>query len=154
MYLLRTQHLGRIDLPGIQDFTPQRHDRLCAPVARLLGRSARGVPLDEEQLGFFQVLAGAIRQLARQGRTGGNLFALDRAGFLQALLGIADRHLRYFFGVCDVLVQPQADRVLARDLHQLRHLPAREAVLGLAAKLGLFDPNRQDVGALSPDIVR
>src|SRR3569832_1221011 len=42
-HLLRTQHLGRIDLPGVEYLATQRHHRLKLAVARLLGRTARRI---------------------------------------------------------------------------------------------------------------
>ena len=77
--LLRGEDLAAIQLPGVQDLALQRHDRLEHAVARLLGRTARGVTLDEEQLGAVEILRGAVGELARQRRSRGDLLALDLA---------------------------------------------------------------------------
>ena len=55
MHLLRGQHLGGIDFPGVQDLAAQRHDRLEFAVARLLGGTAGGIALDQKQLGARRI---------------------------------------------------------------------------------------------------
>ena len=51
VHFLRGEHLGRIDLPRVQDLAAQRHDRLELAVARLLRGAAGRIAFDEEQLG-------------------------------------------------------------------------------------------------------
>ena len=50
VHFLRAQRSRRLDLPGVQDLAAQRHDGLELAVARLLGRAAGGIALDQEQL--------------------------------------------------------------------------------------------------------
>ena len=92
------KQLTRIDFPGIQNLAAQRHDGLGLAVAGLLRRAARGIALDEEQLGQFGLLQGAVGELARQRRPRHDFLACLVAGLL-------------------VLVEPERETVLddARD---------------------------------------
>ena len=56
------------DFPGIQDLAAQRHDGLGHAIARLLGRAAGRVALDQEQLAARRILVDAVGELARQRR--------------------------------------------------------------------------------------
>ena len=68
VHLLGLQHLARVGLPGVQDLAAQRHDRLSHAVARLLGRAAGRIALDQKQLAARRILAHAVGELARQRR--------------------------------------------------------------------------------------
>ena len=63
--LLRGQHLVEARLLDVQDLAAQRKDRLIATVAALLGRAARGITLDDVELGKRRVALLAIGELAR-----------------------------------------------------------------------------------------
>ena len=90
VHRLRGQNLGRIHLPGIQDLTPQRHDRLKFPVPCLFRRSPGRIPFHQKQLTCHHVFGGAIGQFPRQCRAGGNFLARDFFAGLEPALRIAD----------------------------------------------------------------
>ncbi|MNB93851.1 hypothetical protein D3C75_409920 [compost metagenome] len=117
VHFLRGQHFIGRDFPGIKDLALQRHDRLIFAIARLLGRTARRVSFDKEQLGTIQILRGAVRQLARQRRTAGELFTYHFLRRTHSALGAGDRQFRQQFGDLNILVQPQAKGIFhhARD---------------------------------------
>src|SRR5204863_1731902 len=50
----------------VQDLAAYRKDRLRLAVARLLGRAARAVALDDEDLGPRRIVVGAVGELARK----------------------------------------------------------------------------------------
>ena len=64
--LLVPRDLCRVGLLGVQDLAPQGEDRLRLPVAPLLGRTARRVPLHDEELRLGRVGRGAVGELARE----------------------------------------------------------------------------------------
>ena len=64
--LLRTEHLVEPRPLDVEDLAPQRQDRLVFAVARLLGRTAGRVALDQEQLRARRVAFLAVGELARQ----------------------------------------------------------------------------------------
>jgi hypothetical protein len=68
VHLLGGEDLAGVHLPGVQDLAAQGQDRLELAVAGLLGAAAGGVALHQEQLGALRVLAGAVGELAGQGR--------------------------------------------------------------------------------------
>ena len=111
VYFLRGQHFIRRDLPGIQDLTLERHDRLIFTIARLLGRSARRVPFHQEKLGAVEILGGTVRQLARQRGAAGQFFTHHFLRRAQTTLGTGDRHFSQHFCGLNVLVQPQGKRI-------------------------------------------
>ncbi len=51
-----TQHLARVDFPGVQDLAAQRHHRLELAIARLLGRATGRITFDQEQLAALGLL--------------------------------------------------------------------------------------------------
>ena len=65
----------------VEDLAADREDRLGLAVARLLGRAAGAVALDDEQLGALGVVVGAVGELAGQAELarGGRGLALDLA---------------------------------------------------------------------------
>ena len=111
VYFLRGQHFIRRDLPGVEDLTLERHDRLIFTIARLLGRSACRVPFHQEQLGAVEILGGTVRQLARQRGAAGQLFTHHFLRRAQATLGAGDGHFSQHFCGLNVLVQPQGKRI-------------------------------------------
>ena len=58
------QHLVHRRLLDIQDLAADRQDRLIFPVSRRLGRTARGISLDDKDLALRRVPALAVRKLA------------------------------------------------------------------------------------------
>ncbi len=75
----------------VQDLAAQRQDRLGLALARLLGRAARGIALDQEQLGAVAAIDRAVGELARQAQLAGRGLARDLLGApaREPLLGAA-----------------------------------------------------------------
>ena len=154
MHFLRRQNLLGVHFPGVQNLAAQGQDGLELPVPRLFCRAASGITLHQEQFAARRILPGTIRQLARQGRTGSDPLAHHFLGGAQAALGITDAHVRQFFRLFGVLVQPQAEGVLGHAGNKRRRLPGGQSLLGLAGKLRLFQLGGQHVAAAIPDIIR
>ena len=154
VHLLGAQHLGGLDLPGVENLAPQGHDRLEVPVPGLLGGAAGGITLHQKELGARSVLGGAIRELPRQGRPRGHLFAHDLLAVLHARLGVGDGDIRDAIAGLRMLVEPEAECILGDAGDEGRRLPGREAILGLAGELGVGHLDRQDVAQPIPDVVR
>ena len=154
MHLLRSEHFIGRDFPGIQDLAFQRHDRLIFTVARLFRRTARRIPFDKEQFGAVQVLRGAVRQLTRQRRAAGELFAHHFLGGAQATLGAGDGHLRQQLRRLYVLIQPQAEGVFNHPGDECRALARRQTFFRLPGELRILHLHRQYVRAAIPDIFR
>ena len=123
-------------------------------LARLLGRAAGRVALDQEELGEAEVLAGAVGELAGQGGAGGHRLALDLLAGAQARLGAVDRQAGDPLGVGRVLVEPEGEGVLGDAGDEGRRLARGEALLGLAGELRVLHPHREDVAAARPDVLR
>ena len=119
---LRGQHFIRRDLPGVQDLTLERHDRLIFTIPRLLGRPARRVPFHEEQFGTVEILRGTVCQLARQRRAAGQLFTHHFLRGTQTTLGAGNRHFSQHFCRLNVLVKPQGKRIFHHAGNERRAL--------------------------------
>ena len=80
----------------VQDLAAQRQDRLGLADARLLGRAAGGIALDQEDLGAGAPVDRAVGELARQAQLAGRGLARDLLGApaREALLGAADARAR------------------------------------------------------------
>ena len=152
--LLGGQDGFRGHFPGVEDLAPQGHYRLEVAVPGLLGRTAGRVALHEKQFAVRGVLADAVGQLAREGRTVGHLLARYLLAGAQPLLGVAQGQGRDLFRRLGVLVEPEAEGVLHRPGDEGGRLARGEPLLGLAGELGILHLDRQHVAALLPDIVR
>ena len=67
--ILQLLVLGKLVAAGggdVEDLAAQRQDGLARPVACLLGRAARRIAFDDEELGSLRGIVGAIGQFARQ----------------------------------------------------------------------------------------
>ena len=124
-------------------------------VARLLGRAAGRVALDEEELGAVEVLAACSRRACRGAR--GRRSASCASTFLPVrrrdwALSMARR------AICSasrrVLVEPEGEGVLGDAGDEGRRLARGEALLGLAGELRLLHAHREDVAAARPDVFR
>ena len=60
------EHLVEARPLDVEDLAAQRQDRLVGAVARLLGRAAGGIALDEEQLALRRIALLAVGELAGQ----------------------------------------------------------------------------------------
>src|SRR6185436_7781909 len=67
--LLVLEHLGKRHPLGVHYFAAERQNRLLGAVAPLLGRSARRIAFDDEQLAVITIGSGAITELAGQIQT-------------------------------------------------------------------------------------
>ena len=130
----RTQHLVKTRPLDVEDFPPERQNRLVRPVARLFGRAASRVPLNDEQFRARRIFFGTVRQLARQVRdierplAAGQLprlaGGLTRGG---GFIGLADD----LFGLSRVFLKPLLQLFAADVLDNRTHLGRDQLVLGL-----------------------
>ena len=104
----------------VQDLAAEREHRLGLAVARLLGRAAGRIPLDEEQFGQVCVPCRAVRQLAGKAQPAGRRLAGHLALLLAALalLGALDGSIQQEVGPCGVGGEPLLEPV-ARGLFRL-----------------------------------
>ena len=119
--LLVRLHLAGACAGDVEDFSPQRQDRLGVAVARLLGAAARAVAFDQENLGAFSGIAGAVGQLAGQAqlarrRLAGNFFFLAAA---QARFGFLDDEIEQLARVGGAFCQPVIEMVADDGFDQL-----------------------------------
>ena len=128
----------------VEDLTAKRQDGLKIAVAALLGRSACGVALHEEEFALFGVVVGAVGQFAGESAAGHHRLALHQlaclAGCLAGLCGQND--LIYDnLGILRVLLQILFENLADGLLHSATDLRVAEFGLGLAfeLRLGHFD---------------
>ena len=146
-HLVVLERLLQIGLLDVEDLASERQDGLEAAVAPLLGRAARRVALDDEELGLVGLFGLAVGQLAGQvvglervlpahqlARLAGRLAGLGRAlGLVVDRLGDARVGLEE---VHQLLVDHAAHRALG--------LGVEELALGLTLELRLGDLDRDD----------
>ena len=154
------QLLVRLHLVGgragdVEDLAAQRQHRLGVPVARLLGRAAGGIALDQEDLGAFGAVARAVCQLARQPQLAGRRLAvqLPLLALAQAVLGAGDDPLQQGAGALGMARQPVVEVVLDHRLDQARGLRRGQALLGLALELRVLDEDRQQGRGAAEDVL-
>src|SRR5205814_21386 len=117
----------------VEDFSPQRQDRLELAVATLLGRAAGGIALDQKKLGLRGVALLAIRELAGQrGHVERPLAAGEVAGLARRLP--RDRRLQYLgddrLGLGWMLLEPSLERFVDSTLDPRTDLRGHQLVLG------------------------
>ena len=85
----------------VENFAAQRQHRLAGAVARLFGRSARRIALDDEEFGSLRRIVRAIRELSRQPQLARRGLARDIlfGAAARAFLGAFDRPIEEFRGV-------------------------------------------------------
>src|SRR5262249_26018608 len=134
--LVRAQLVGR-RAGDVEDLAAQREDRLGLAVARLLGRAAGRIALDQEDLGALGRLPRAVGELAGQAQLARG--ALARHVLLgaaaRALLGARDHVLDQRVRRGRMIGQPVIEMVLDRGLDQALRVGHAEALLGLALEL-------------------
>jgi len=145
----RRQHLVEARPFDVEDLALEGQDRLRAPIAALLGGTAGGVALDDEDLRQRRILFLTVGELAGQTRNiqcalaPGHLarFAccLARPRRLDHLGDDGARFLRVFE---QKLLQFRADRVL----HHAFDFGGNQLVLGLRGELRIRQLHRQDRG--------
>ena len=138
----------------VEDLAAQRQHRLRAAVARLLGRAAGAVALDDENLRAFGGRARAVGELAGQAELAHRGLARDVL-FLpaaQAVLGAIDDEIQQLVGLQRIARQPVVERVLDRVLDDLLRRRGGEPILGLALEFRLADEHRQHAAGADHDV--
>ena len=154
MYFLALQHAGAFHFPRVQDLAAQRHDGLRLAVPRLLRRATGGVAFHQEQFAAGGVLAGAVRQLARQRRAGGDALAYHLLGGLEAFLRCCNGQLSDAFAGIGVLVQPERERVFDDAAHEGGTFARRKTLFGLASELRVGEFHAQHIADAVPHVFR
>ena len=135
VYFLGGQYLTGVDLPRVQNFSAQGHDGLKFSVSSLLGGAASRVTFHQKQFRSGGILAGAVRQFARQ--RGARRDSLARHFFcrVQTTLRVANGHFGDFFAFTGMGVEPQTERILGNARDEDRRLSRGQPLLGLSRKL-------------------
>ena len=143
--LLVGAHLVGRRAGDVEDLAAQRQDRLGLAVARLLGRAAGAVALDEEDLGAGGAVAGAIGELAGQPQFARRRLARQLALLPPplALLGALGDAIQQHPRGRRIAAEPMVEMVLDGTLDEPRRLGGGEPLLGLALKLRIADEQRQ-----------
>src|SRR5205823_13446115 len=129
-------------------------DRLGLAVARLLGRAARAVALDEKDLGARGAVARAVGELAGQAELAGRGLARQFALLASplALLGALHDPIEQPPGGSRIGAQPVIEMVLYGILHQPCRLARGEPLLGLALELRVADEQRPEHCGARPGV--
>ena len=146
---LRREHAIEARALDVQDLALEREDRLIMAIAPLLGRSACGVTLDEEEFGLGRIAFLAVGKLAGErgdihhplapGKLARLAGGFARGGGVNHLLD--DR-----LGVRGIFLEPFGHLVRHQAFERLAHLGRDELVLGLRAELGIGQLDRDDRG--------
>src|SRR3546814_15315611 len=75
----------------------------------------------------YTTLFRSIGELARQGRTAGDLLADNLLGKLEPRIGVGDHQLRDLLAGFGVLIQPETERVMHDTLHERGGLARTQA---------------------------
>ena len=137
--LLGVEHLVVHCLLHVEHFASERKDGLGAAVAAALCRTACRVTLDEENLAFLRIAAGAVGELAGKSATAEWRFALYlNAGIVggMARLGREDDLFNDGLGFLGMLLEIGAQSVAYSRLHGADHLVVAELGLRLTLELG------------------
>jgi hypothetical protein len=139
----------------VQDLAAQGQDGLGGAVARLFGRAAGRVALDDEQFGAVGRLARTVRQLAGQTQLAGRGGALDVLvlAAAQTVLGPVDDEAQQGVGLFGALGQPVVDGVAEQLLDQPLALGRRQPVLGLTLELGIADEDADQGAGVGDDVL-
>ena len=152
----RAQHAVEPRALDVQDLALQRQDRLELAVAALLGRAARAVALDDEDLGARRVAFLAVGELARQARDVEHALASrELAGATRRLAGGGGvEHLLHDgLRLARMRLEPVRDRVGDGSLHHRLHLGTDELVLGLTGEFRVRHLHRQHRGEAFAHVV-
>ena len=127
---------------------------VCA-VARLLGRAAGRVALDDEDLGAGRAAGAAVGELAGQAELSRRVLAADLLllAAAQALLGALDHPVEEPRRLVRRGGEPMVEGIADRVLDDARRLGGRQPVLGLADELRLADEDREERGGRGHDVV-
>src|SRR3546814_15732905 len=102
----------------------------------------------------YTTLFRSIGELARQGRTAGDLLADHLLGKLEPRIGVGDHQLRDLLAGFGVLIQPETERVMHDTLHERGGLARPQATLGLSGDLRLLHLDAEHVRATIPAVFR
>ena len=131
----------------VQDLAAERQDGLELAVAALLGRSACGVALHEEELAVGRVAVGAVGQLAREAAARHHGLALNELAGLAGRVACRcgkDHLVDDGAGVLRVLFEILVERGADGLRNGGHHLAVAQLGLGLALELGLGHFHRND----------
>ena len=131
-------------------------DRLEAPIAPLLGRSACGLTLDDVELAQRGIAFLAVGQLARQGAAVERALAAHEIARLARRLARprgVDRLQDHALGDVGVLFEERAELVVDDRLDDALDLGVAELGLGLPFELRLRDLHADDRGQAFADVV-
>src|SRR5450432_2149555 len=134
----------------IENLSANRQDRLRTRVAPLACRTTGRVALDDEDFARFWVGGLTVDELAGQAPTAEQTLAV--AGQI-ASLARGDARARRLNALADdlfafsrILLEPLAELVVARRLHEALDLSVAELGLGLALELRIGQLHRDDAG--------
>ena len=132
----------------VQDLALQRQDRLRLAVAALLGGTARGITLDQEEFAIGGIAILAIGQLAGQRSDAHRALAAHFAGTACGLArgGGVDDLLDDRLGVVGVFLQPFAHLLAHQRFQGLADFGGNQLVLGLRSEFGIGQLDRNDRG--------
>src|SRR3954452_8676002 len=141
----------------VEDLPPNGEDRLSLTVPRLLGGAARAVAFDDEQLGAFGVVAGAVGELAGEAELAGARrrlslnFALGAA--LEAFFHALDDRAQKGAAAIHIVGEEMVEMVADGGLDEARGFQAGEAVLGLALEMRVSDEDAEHQFDAVEDVV-
>ena len=129
----------------VQDLAAQRQDRLGLARARLLGRAAGGIALDQKNLGAAPAIRRAVGELAGQAQLAGRGLAHDLLGALagKALLGAPEHMLEHGAAGLGVAREPVVEVILDAELDLAAGIGRHQPVLGLALELRMGREQRE-----------
>ena len=149
--LLVGEHLVDALLFHVQRLAAQGQDGLRLPHARLLGRAARRIAFDDEQLVQLRLFARAGGELAHEGEVvdgvfgAGDLFGLPRRdAHARRPLRLFDDLFKHAF-IARVFEQG-GDALRRRRLHRLARLGVAQLCLGLPLELHVLHLDGEDGG--------
>ena len=147
--LLRRDQLVEPCLLDIQHLAAQWQDGLELAIAALFSRAARGITLDDEQLGFGRVLFLAIGKLTGEADTVQK--ALSTGHVARSTGGLAtpccvDDLVADDARICRILLQVVLQRARDHLVDRPTHLGTHQFVLGLRREARLGNLDRQHAG--------
>src|SRR5205823_11421564 len=139
--LLVGAHLVGGGAGHVEDLAAQRQDRLGLAIARLFGRAAGAVALDEKNLGAGGAVAAAIGELAGKPQFAGRGLARQLALLTAplALLGTFGNAVEKHACGRRIGAEPMVEMILDDTLDQPRRLGRGQPLLGLALELRVAD---------------
>ena len=154
--LVAAEHLVEARLLDVQDLALDRQDRLEAPVASLLGRSAGRLPFDDVDLALCGIALLAVGELARQRAAVERALAAHQIARLARRLAgprRIDRLADDALGDGRVLLEIGAELVVDDRLDDALHLGVAELGLGLSLELRPRNLDADDGGQAFADVV-